>query len=246
MNKLLFSAGILAASFCAGPLLAADMPVKAPPKSAVATPVYSWTGFYLGIEGGGGWGSTSHTNVLFPIANSGGNSNLKGGLVGGTYGYNWQFGHLVTGLEGDLSWSGIRDTFTSANGLATFCPAAFPCFTSVQWLGTDRARIGYAKDGYLIYATGGIAYGDVRATILNAGPFGIDTETHLRAGYTIGGGIEAKIDRNWSVKLEYLYVDFGNRVGYTAFPPPPPLQPESVYLNSNIVRAGVNYKFFGP
>jgi outer membrane immunogenic protein len=151
----------------------------------------------------------------------------------------------VTGLEGDFSWSGIRDTFTSSNGLPTFCPSGFPCFTSLQWLGTDRVRLGYAQDGILIYATGGVAYGDVRATILNAGPFGIDSENHMRVGYAVGGGIEAKIYRDWSVKLEYLYVDFGNRVGYTALPPPPPLQPENVFLNSNIVRVGLNYKFFG-
>jgi len=66
-----------------------------------------------------------HTNQLFPVATSGQDNNLRGGLFGGTYGYNWQFGHLVAGLEGDFSWSGIRDTFTSVNGLPTFCPAHF-------------------------------------------------------------------------------------------------------------------------
>ena len=67
----------------------------------------------------------------------------------------------------------------------------FPCFTSLQWLGTDRARLGYAQDRFLIYATGGVAYGSVNATILNAGIFNIDNETHARVGYTVGGGIEA-------------------------------------------------------
>jgi outer membrane immunogenic protein len=227
------------------PALAADMAVKAPPPPP-APPVYDWSGFYLGLEGGGGFGSTTHQNQIFPAANSGGNSNLRGGLAGGTYGYNWQFDHVVLGFEGDISWSGISDTFTSVNGLATFCPSGFPCYTSLQWLGTDRARLGYAFDRVMIYATGGVAYGDVRATILNAGPFGIDTETHLRVGYTVGGGIEAMIAPNWSVKLEYLYTDFGNHVGYAALPPPPPLQPEDVYLNSNIVRAGIDYHFSGP
>jgi len=220
---------------------AADMAVKAPPP--LPAPAWSWTGFYLGIAGGGGSGSTSHTNVLFPAANSGGSANFNGALFGGTYGYNWQFGHLVAGLEGDFSWSGIRDTFTSTNGLPTFCPSAFPCFTSLQWLGTDRVRLGYAQEGILVYATGGVAYGDVLATIRNAGVFNIDSETHVRVGYTVGGGIETSIKGNWSLKVEYLYVDFGNRVGYTAFPPPPPLQPENVFLNSNIVRVGLNYKF---
>lgn len=244
--KKLFVVSIAAAAMWSAPAFAADMAVKAPPAALAAAPVYNWAGFYLGIEGGGGFGSTDHINALFPAAASGGNANLRGGLVGGTYGYNWQSGHLVAGLEGDMSWSGISDTFTSSTGLPTFCPAAFPCFTSLQWLGTDRARLGYALDSILIYATGGVAYGDVRASILNAGAFGIDSETHLRAGYAVGGGIEAKINRNWSAKLEYLYVDFGTRVGYTAFPPPPPLQPENVFLNSNIVRAGLNYTFSGP
>lgn len=227
------------------PALAADMVVKAPPLPP-APPVYDWSGFYLGLQGGGGFGSTTHTNALFPAATSGANNNLRGGLVGGTYGYRWQFGHVVTGLEGDFSWSGISDTFTSVNGLPTFCPAGFPCFTSLQWLGTDRARLGYAQGRFLIYATGGLAYGNVNATILNAGIFNIDRETHTRVGYTVGGGIEAMIDRNWSAKLEYLYVDFGNSVGYTALPPPPPLQPENVSLKFNVIRLGVDYHFNGP
>jgi outer membrane immunogenic protein len=92
-------------------------------------------------------------------------------------------------------------------------------------------------------ATGGVAYGSVNATILNAGIFNIDSETHARVGYTVGGGIEAMVYRNWTVKLEYLYVDFGNSVGYTALPPPPPLQPENVSLKTNVVRLGVDYHF---
>lgn len=226
------------------PAFAADMALKAP--LAPAPPLYVWSGFYLGLEGGGGVGSTTHTNALFPAATSGADQNLRGGLLGGTYGYNWQFGHVVAGLEGDLSWSGISDTFTSANGLPTFCPAATPCFTSLQWLGTDRARLGYAQDRFLIYATGGVAYGSVNATILNAGIFNIDSETHTRVGYAVGGGIEAMITPNWSAKLEYLYVDFGTSVGYTAFPPPPPLQPENVSLKFNVIRFGIDYHFNGP
>lgn len=228
----------------ASPGLAADMALKAPPPAA--PPIYDWSGLYLGLEGGGGFGSTTHTNALFPTATSGRNSNFSGALLGGTYGYNWQSGRLVAGLEGDLSWSDVRDIFTSVNGLPTFCPAAFPCYTHLEWLGTDRGRLGYAFDRVLVYATGGIAYGDVLATIRNAGIFGIDSEQRFRVGYVVGGGIEAMIAPNWSAKIEYLYTDFGNRAGYTAFPPPPPLQPEDVSLNANIVRAGLDYHFSGP
>lgn len=226
------------------PTLAADMVVKAPPLPPVPL-FYDWSGPYVGLQGGGGFGSTTHTNQLFPTGTSGPDNNFRGGLLGGTYGYNWQFSHVVAGLEGDFSWSGLRDTFTSVNGLPTFCPAAFPCFTSLQWLGTDRARLGYAQDRFLIYATGGVAYGNVSATILNAGIFNIDSETHTRVGYTVGGGIEAMINRDWSVKLEYLYVDFGTSVGYRILPPPL-AEPEDVSLKFNVVRLGIDYHFNGP
>jgi len=243
--KNVASAFVAIFALLTAPAFAADMAVKAPPPPA-APPVYDWSGFYLGLEGGGGFGSTTHTNELFPGGNSGGSANLRGGLVGGTYGYNWQFGHVVAGLEGDASWSGIRDTFPSGPGAPGFCTVAIPCYTNLEWFGTDRGRLGYAFDRVMIYATGGVAYGDVLATIKNGGPFGIDTETHLRAGYAVGGGIEAMITPNWSAKLEYLYIDFGNHVGYTLFGAAPATQPEDVYLNDNIVRAGIDYHFSGP
>jgi len=243
MKKII---GIAAATaLIAIPVLAADMAVKAPPPPPVAQ-VYDWAGFYVGLEGGGGFGSTTHTNQFFPSGTSAGNANFKGGLVGGTYGYNWQFGHVVAGLEGDASWSGIRDTFTAGPADPTFCPAAFPCYTHLEWLGTDRGRLGYAFDRVLVYATGGIAYGDVLATIRNAGVFGLDSEQRFRFGYTVGAGVEAIICPKWSVKLEYLYTDFGNRIGYMLFFPPLANEPEDVYLNANIVRVGLNYHFGGP
>lgn len=229
----------------AAPVLAADMAVKAPPPPP-APSVYDWSGFYLGLQGGGGFGSTTHTNQLFPNGTSTSSSNFRGGLFGGTYGYNWQFGHVVAGLEGDVSWSGIKDTFPSGAGDPFFCPVAFPCYTHLEWLGTDRGRLGYAFDRVLIYATGGVAYGDVLGTIRNAGTFGLDSEQRFRFGYTVGAGIEAMVAPKWSVKLEYLYTDFGNQIGYTLFPPPPPKEPEDVYLNANIVRAGIDYHFSGP
>jgi outer membrane immunogenic protein len=241
--KKVASAFVVIFASLTAPALAADMAVKAPPPPA-PSPVYDWSGFYLGLEGGGGFGSTTHTNEVTG-GTSVGNSDLRGGLFGGTYGYNWQSGHVVAGLEGDVSWSGITDTFPAGPGDPGFCTVAFPCYTNLEWLGTDRARLGYAFDRVLVYATGGVAYGDVLATIKNAGIFGIDSEQHFRVGYTVGAGVEAMIAPKWSVKLEYLYTDFGNHVGYTAFPPPP-LEPEDVYLNSNIVRAGLDYHFSGP
>jgi outer membrane immunogenic protein len=212
---------------------AADLPVKAP----VMAPAYNWTGFYIGIEGGGGWGSTRHTNAVSGN-NSGTDNNLTGGLVGGTYGYNWQFGSWVIGFEGDISWTGISDTF----GINAFCGSSTPCITNLRWLGTDRARLGYAWDRYLVFATGGVAYGGVNAYIAN-NALNTSNETHTRAGYTVGGGIEAMLAPHWSAKLEYLYVNFGDNKNYTYIGVFNNGAAENVLVTSNIVRAGLNYKF---
>src|SRR5215475_1314704 len=107
MKKLLI--GVIAATaFFGATALAADLPTKAPIYPAAA-PVFTWSGFYLGIVGGGGWGHTRHTNS-FNQATSG-TVDINGGLFGGTYGFNWQSGSWVFGLEGDISWSGIRHEF---------------------------------------------------------------------------------------------------------------------------------------
>jgi len=209
---------------------AADIPLKAPPPASS----YNWTGFYLGIEGGGGWGSTQHTNETTGIS-SGKSNNLDGGLIGGTYGYNWQFGQWVLGLESDISWSGIQDRFQD-NG-SGFCTGVLTCVTKLNWLGTDRARFGYASDKYLAYVTGGVAYGAVNATIV--GNACCTNETHTEVGYAAGGGIEGKIIPNWSAKLEYIYVDLGSHHIYQNAVP----HLEDVLVTSNTVRFGLNYHF---
>jgi outer membrane immunogenic protein len=229
MKKILV-AGITVAAFCSAPALAADMPVKAP----YVAPMFNWTGFYLGIEGGDGWGSTNHTNTL--NGGSPGPARISGALFGGTYGYNWQSGNFVLGLEGDISWSSIKKTFVDPTG--GFCFAGVECFTKLRWLGTDRARIGYAWDRTLVYATVGFAYGDVSAGIITDPNNG----SKLRTGWTWGGGLEWAFAPNWSAKLEYLFVDLGEKPIYRS----PGGTPENVLVNSNIVRVGLNYKFGDP
>src|ERR1700758_3743392 len=117
------TAGALVAAQCAA---AADLSVaplyKAPPPQA--SPVYNWTGFYLGANGGGGWGRSWWQSQSTGI-------DLSGGQVGGTAGYNWQFGNAVLGLEGDIDWSNLKGTASS-----TLCP--FGCTTSDTWLSTVR------------------------------------------------------------------------------------------------------------
>ena len=152
------------------------MPTKAPAYTAP----YNWTGFYLGINGGGGWGNSSFSGA-FPT----GSFNTTGGLAGGTVGYNWQTGPVVFGLEGDIDWSDIRG---SAPCVATTCT------TRNDWLGTARGRIGYAFDRFLPYVTGGAAFGNVKSTIT-----GVGSTDNSKAGWTLGGGVEAAIAGPWSV-----------------------------------------------
>jgi outer membrane immunogenic protein len=235
MKKLLLSAAVTALGIVSAS--AADLPARVYTKAPaiVAPATYNWTGFYLGVEGGGGWADTQHTN-----ANNGINSSTRsidGGLVGGTYGYNLQINSWVVGIEGDFSWSGLKSTFTDAgNG---FCPVGQECVTELKWLGTDRARIGYAWDKLLVYGTVGIAYGEVRGTLLNAG---FTSGSNTRTGLTYGGGVELGLTPNWSVKAEYLHVDkLGDPVTYNSIVGG---SPERVSLKGlDIVRAGLNYRF---
>jgi len=234
MKKLVLSALALVA--LATSAVAADMPAKAPVYKAPVAALPNWTGFYLGLAGGGGWGTTGHTNEVTGIG-TGTNNGLRGGIFGLTYGYNWQTGPWVLGLEGDISWSGIKDTFND-NGTG-FCTGAVTCVTNIKWMGTDRVRVGYASDRYLVFATGGLAYADVEATCCTIIPGLTTDETHWRAGYTVGGGLEAMLWANWSAKIEYLYVDLGDKTNYRSALP----ANESVLVRSNIVRLGLNYRF---
>jgi len=182
-NFLLASAAILAVGGASA--FAADLPsrVPMPAKAPAYFQTYNWTGVYVGINGGGGWGSDS--------------DNTSGGLVGGTLGYNYQLGQVVFGIEGDIDWSGIKGSET-CGGLN--------CDTRNNWLSTVRGRLGYAGfDRFLPYVTGGVAFGDVKTSVAG---FGDSSKT--RTGWTLGGGVEYAIAGPWTAKVEYLYVDLGS------------------------------------
>ena len=202
---------------------AADLPRQVPYKApAYVAPVFNWTGFYIGINGGYGWGKSDWDAF-------GGSANPRGGLVGGTIGYNWQMpsSPWVFGLEGDIDWSDMRGTFTNAA-----CPAG--CETRNRWLGTFRGRVGYAIDRVLPYITGGLAVGDI-----NANPTAFPGDSTTNAGWTLGGGIEAMITPNWTAKVEYLHVDLGSMSCSAAACG----LPTNVGFTSDIVRGGLNFKF---
>jgi outer membrane immunogenic protein len=204
---------------------AADLPRGGPVpyKAPAYMPMYNWTGFYLGINGGGAWGRSSWD------AYGAGSTSPSGGMIGATAGYNWQGGSpWVFGLEGDIDW-------TSVNGGGTACGVGVACESKNSWLATIRGRVGYSWDRFLPYVTGGLALGDIQ---VSRTAFGGSTET--KAGWTIGTGIEGVIVGRWTGKIEYLYADLGSTncsaasCGGTGV---------NVDMHMHILRAGVNYRF---
>jgi outer membrane immunogenic protein len=239
MRKL---AIIFAALAFSGPAFAADlaMPVKAAPM--ITAPAYNWSGFYIGVEGGGSWGRSKHVDQSTGLDDTPW-FDVNGGLVGGTAGYNWQTGNVVLGVEGDWSW-------VDQNGSAADTgPAGDPLYSSVtkeRWLATVRGRLGYAAESMLFYVTGGYAAAsvDVGATDTATG-FVYDQTTQTRSGWTGGGGIEWRLAPNWSAKVEYLYVGLQNS-GFTTVNLGPAFNRSNVPLNDNILRVGIDYHFGGP
>jgi outer membrane immunogenic protein len=208
----------------AGSAAAADLSRPAPqpyyPPAAVYAP-YSWTGFYVGINGGGGFGSSNW--------NLNGSRDVSGGLIGGTAGYNYQYQQAVFGVEGDIDWSDINGSSSNAA-----CPVG--CKTGNSWLGTVRGRIGYAADRFMPFITGGVAFGDI-----NASAPGVAGASQNNAGWTLGAGLEAAFAPHWTGKVEYLYVDLGSiSCGLSCGGG---LASDNVSFHTNLLRAGVNYKF---
>ncbi|HLG84925.1 MAG TPA: outer membrane beta-barrel protein [Bradyrhizobium sp.] len=246
------------------PVFPADL-VKAPYVKAPAydPPLYGWSGGYGGIEGGYGWGRSSQTDPGIPTPSpsptptptptpsptptptptatppsADGHYAVNGGLVGGALGYNWQIGRWVYGVEGDYAWADINGQ-SNACGALTGTPHA--CGTSLNSLGTVRGRVGYAvgpRGNWLLYATGGLAFGDVR---------GWDSLTPAsgnawRAGWAAGAGVEVAFAPNWTAKLEYLYFDLGKAQLFDVVPG----VPETVSFNADLIRAGIAYHFGSP
>ena len=184
MQKILASTISAAALLIAvGQASAADMGARPMYTKAPAMAVYNWTGGYVGINGGGGLGST-------------GSVDTSGGVFGGTLGYNWQQGQAVFGLETDIQWSGIDGTTVVG---------VVPVTAGSDWFGTVRGRLGFAADRALFYVTGGLAYGNVN---LSAPTFASVSTTNT--GWTLGGGVEFALQGPWTAKVEYLHVNLGS------------------------------------
>ncbi len=262
MIKKLSILGASLAALCSSAVLAADLPVAPPPPPFIP---YSWTGIYVGVNLGLGGDRFQYPfSVSVPaIATfaSGNASITSSGIIGGgQIGYNWQFANnVVLGFETDFDGAAIRGKATAnlngaALGGAIPFGAAIQAGSRINYIGTVRGRLGYAWDRFLVYGTGGFAYGQVNSAIsasaaIAGGAAAFTTsENSSRTGFAVGGGFEYAITNNLTVKTEYLYVNLGtnNIVNTSLF--------GVVGLNvnqktqANIARAGINYKFnwFNP
>lgn len=238
MTKFVFAAAGLIAFGLSASASAADLSVRTYSKAPVIVdPAYNWTGFYIGVNGGGGWG---RTDFQFSNGTPNANHDLSGGFAGGQIGYNWQAGPWVFGLEADGDWANLSGS--------ALCPnPAFACASNVRDLASFRGRVGYAVNNVLFYGTGGAGYANAHYTTLSGGvPAATTTGVFNddRWGYAAGAGIEYGFAPNWSAKVEYMHYGFGTDtapvgtlgVFFTA----------ALRLNVDTVKAGINYRFGGP
>jgi outer membrane immunogenic protein len=214
---------------------------------------FSWSGFSIGVhtgygfEGSGDQNNKSDTLGFIDNFFNGVKSGVKteGQFVGVSLARDWQSGHFVYGILVDISKSdfkgfSIPDGNTDNDGFET----------KIDWFGTVRGKLGYASGPYLLYATGGLAYGQVKATQGDVDPpgnfdpgTGVVTGKETRIGWTAGGGVDVAVGSNLVLGVEYLYVDLGddamtlNRVGGAGS--------SRVEIDSTMhtVRANLRYKF---
>ncbi len=260
MKKLFLSAVALATVVASGPSSAADLPAAMPMKASATVPYLNWTGFYVGVNAGYGWGDpSSHLDFIqpagalssAPLAPGDFNTRTSGFIGGLQAGYNYQINAIVVGAETDFQYANINGTTTTPStpipALMDFAHVSLS--QKLSWFGTTRGRIGVLPtSNLLIYGTGGVAYAKVNATSL----FAFDTPpfhswsgstSQTNTGWTVGGGAEWALNRAWSVKAEYLYYNLGainvigTRPGDTVF-----MTNYDQKVTGSTARLGLNFK----
>jgi len=208
MKKILM-AGVAAATFCGAPALAADLPMKAPPRAYVApVPMFTWNGCYVGANVGGAW-ARGDANVTYATGSEDlGHPNGSGWAGGGQLGCDVQSGNWVFGVE--TMWDAVSANGTRG-GTTVVNSWPYSLHGTVDWFGTLTGRLGYAVDRSLLYVKAGGAWGGMHESLsLPIVPFSATTSGN-GGGWVVGGGWEYAFAPNWSMKLEYDYMGFGNR-----------------------------------
>jgi len=261
--KQSFFAATAALVFAGSSAVAADLPIRAP--AYKAPPVYfSWTGCHIGANVGGAWArlrddwtpNPAGFPTSGPSLTANGTATIHdGGLTGGgQIGCDYEANRLVWGVEADFNFTdlrGIRDVAVPASGPV----AAYSIHEEfrARWLSTIRGRIGFAANRTLFYATGGVAFANLKTLDSAVFPASATDNTvsgsSTRTGWTVGGGIEHALWSGWSVKAEYLFASF-DRLSKTSANSDPVTFPLSTIvhdhrLEEHIARVGLNYRFSG-
>jgi outer membrane immunogenic protein len=228
---------------------AADLPLKAPP--AAPPPVSNWTGFYIGINGGAGWGTAASsidlsalggTTLIGGVGSLGsfpvGSHELNGFLGGGQVGYNWQTGNIVLGVEGDGDWANIQGTAP--------CIEVLSCSATINWTADATVRLGVLPlSNVLVYVKGGAAWAGLNYSVSGFGLINGSLST-TKTGGLFGVGTEYLFAPHWSAKVEYNYTDFGSHTDsltLTETGVASVTLPVQTTLQTHTVKAGVNYHF---
>jgi outer membrane immunogenic protein len=256
MRKILALAAVLALS---APLtaFAADLPQPPPPMprapAFVPPPPFSWTGFYVGVNGGYAWGNWSD--------GYGDSFNSNGGIAGGTFGFNYQWNWFVAGVEADIDWSDQKfNQSASASGTIFGVPvgAAETFNYKNDVLSTFAARFGVAADHALFYGKAGGAWTQEQFNESGALTIGGTTfatasgsDSFSRFGWMAGAGVEYAFTSNLTGKIEYNYIDFGSNnetltiTGTAAGAAATVGVPITSKLHDNVVKVGLNWLFNG-
>jgi outer membrane immunogenic protein len=242
IEKLWVAAMAAAAAVSLSPVRAADLPHKAPAGEAPAASL--WTGCYIGIQGGGVFGSSQHVSAVpatsgLPVTPK---FDENGGSVGGTVGCNYDIHSWIFGVENDLSWTNAHGSSSDQRPFALTAVS----HTDQNWLDSVRGRIGLAWDRSLMsYVTGGAAFAGTSVNICNTVLGQCVSESKVRTGWIAGIGVEYAIWNDIFLKLEYLHADFGTG---RYFSTPTTLgsvrvATRDVALKDDLVRAGLNWRF---
>ncbi len=236
MNKnMLLAAVSLVAISATAPALAADLAARPYTKApAMIATVYDWSGFYIGINGGGASAHTSWDQTA-PLVGGEGSHNATGGTVGGQVGYRWQSGQWVFGLEGQGNWADFTGDNTSAL-------LAQRNRTKIDSFGLITGQVGYAWNNGLVYAKGGGAVVGVKNEVFSTATGGLlASNSDTRWGGTVGAGLEFGFAPNWSVGVEYNHIFLSDKdVTFVG------LKTDRIKQDVDMGLVRLNYKFGGP
>lgn len=201
---------------------------------------FSWVGLYAGVNGGYAWAKNKSSMQWimegYDFDPEYDTRKLNGFTGGVQLGYNWQINNAILGVETDLQYTHLKTKFNDG-----FYDAEYE--NKLNWLGTTRARIGFTPaDNLMIYATGGLAYGQIKANVSDY--FGFDSSlSKTKFGYAVGAGTEVALSKNWTFKTEYLYANLGKETHRIYGFDDLNYDTLSHKFDAHIVRVGLNYKF---